>query len=257
MGVNGLFQFLKRFRKEVHIPSYLNDKTVAIDIFWFLHQSKGDIFTLQNYLFPIILNAKQVYCVFDGTAPPDKRQELEERAKKRREIQKTIDAIEEFLKNPFNILTSENKHCIIAYLNELKFQVWIPSSNYILSVKEWLNSRNIIVCQSENEADDDLYKLQKYNIVDVVITNDSDLFILGATNIMRVLSPIRAEVYNKYDICKKINFTVNQWSDFMYLCKNMKEKDILLAYSLISVYKDLENIHHKYSTIHNSELIME
>ena len=50
MGVQGLFQFLKKFKKEVYIPQYLIDKSVAIDIFWYLHKSKGDMFHFQKLL---------------------------------------------------------------------------------------------------------------------------------------------------------------------------------------------------------------
>jgi len=66
MGVKGLFQFLKRFEKEVNVPQYLYKKSVGVDIFWFLHKSKGDMFVLQSFMTPIIRNAKEVHCVFDG-----------------------------------------------------------------------------------------------------------------------------------------------------------------------------------------------
>jgi hypothetical protein len=66
MGVKGLFQFLKRFEKDVNIPQFISGKSVGVDIFWFLHQSKGDMFQLQNNLLPIIKHAQQVHGVFDG-----------------------------------------------------------------------------------------------------------------------------------------------------------------------------------------------
>ena len=65
MGVKGLFQFLKRFEKDINIPQYVSGQSVGIDLFWFLHQSKGDMFSLQNNLLPIIKHSKKVYCVFE------------------------------------------------------------------------------------------------------------------------------------------------------------------------------------------------
>ena len=76
MGVKGLFEFLKKFERKVHIPDYVRDKSVGVDIFWFLHQSKGDFFALQNLLLPIIKHSAAVHCAFDGTAPPEKYEEL-------------------------------------------------------------------------------------------------------------------------------------------------------------------------------------
>ena len=82
MGVKGLFQFLKRFEKDVHIPQYISGKSVGVDIFWFLHQSKGDMFHFQNNLLPIIKHAQKVYCVFDGAPSLEKKKILEEHSKK-------------------------------------------------------------------------------------------------------------------------------------------------------------------------------
>ena len=51
-----------------------------------------------------------------------------------------------------------------------------------------------------------------------------------------------------------LGFTAQQWDDFMYLCKHMKDKDVLLAYSLISVYKDLEYVLQKYYIMYKDYL---
>lgn len=256
MGVKGLFQFLKRFEKNVYIPQYIYGKSVAVDIFWFLHQSKGDMFHFQNNLLPIIKNAKKVYCVFDGASLEEKRQMLEEQAQKRNEIIQSIIQIEKFLKYPFNHITGSDRHYINIYLNQLKRQVWQPSPEYINYVKKWLLEKGCEIYQAPYDADTILIQLEQKQLVSIIITNDSDLLILGSSTVLRPISPVRGTVFNKKYICGVVGFTAIQWNDFMYLSKNMTDTDIILAYSLISVYKDLECVLQKYYTIYKDELIV-
>ena len=257
MGVKGLFQFLKRFEKDVHIPQYISGKSVGIDLFWFLHQSKGDMFLLQNNLLPIIKHAQKVYCVFDGAPSPEKKQALEEQTKKRNEILQSIEQIEKFLKYPFNRLTGSDRHYINAYLNQLKRQAWQPPPEYIDYVKNWLNNKGCEIYQAYDEADETLIELEKKGQISIIITNDSDLLILGSSTVLRPISPLRGAVFDKEHICGILGFTASQWDDFMYLCKNMKDKDVLLAYSLISVYKELEYVHQKYYLMYKEYLTAE
>ncbi len=256
MGVKGLFQFLKRFEKDVHIPQFVSGKSVGIDVFWFLHQSKGDMFHFQNNLLPIIKHAQKVHCVFDGAPSPEKKKMLEEQSQKRNEILQSIQQIEKFLKYPFNRLTGSDRHYINAYLNQLKRQAWQPPPEYIDYVKNWLTGKGCEIHQALDEADEILIYLEEKGEISTIITNDSDLLILGSSTVLRPISPLRGAVFDKEYICGILGFTASQWDDFMYLCKNMKDKDVVLAYSLISVYKDLEYVLQKYYTMYKDELIL-
>jgi 5'-3' exonuclease len=256
MGVKGLFHFLKRFENEVDIAKYVSGKKVAVDIFWFLHRSKGDMFYLQNYLLPIIKNAEKVYCVFDGKPSPEKRVLLAEQASKRKEILQSIERIEKFLKYPFNHLSGVDRHCINTYIMDLKRQAWLPPPEYVDYVKSWLLSKGCEIYQAVEEADDVLIELERDGEVTLIITNDSDLLTLGSKQILRMISPLKGAVFDKEYLCVNLGFTVGQWCDFMYLCKNMKDTDILLAYSFIRVYKDLDYVLQKYNNLYNADLII-
>jgi 5'-3' exonuclease len=254
MGVKGLFQFLKRFEKHVHIPEYLSGKSVGVDIFWYLHQSKGDMFHLQNFLLPIIKNSGRVYCVFDGQASEEKKEVLKEQAKKRNEILQSIEQIEKFLKYPFNRLTNEDRRTVRDYVNQLRRQAWQPPPEYVDYVKSWLAGKDCEIYQAKGEADEVLIMLEKMGLIDVIVTNDSDLLVLGSSTVLRPITPLRAAVFDKGYISGILGFTAQQWEDFMYLCKNMKEQDVILAYSLISVYKELEYVHQKYENMFKDTL---
>jgi 5'-3' exonuclease len=257
MGVKGLFKFLRRFEKDIHIPEYVAGKSVGIDIFWFLHKSKGDIFYLQNYLLPIIKNSGSVHCVFDGKPSQEKKQLLEEQRIKRKEILQSIEQIEKFLKYPFNHLNSADKQCIHEYLHQLRRQAWQPPSEYVDYVKIWLTNKGCHIHQAPEEADTFLIELEQSGIISIIVTNDSDLLTLGSSKVLRPVCPKRGALFDKKEIYTILGFTAQQWNDFMYICKNMKEKDILLAYSFISVYKNLEYVLQKYNTLYEDELIDE
>jgi len=255
MGVKGLFQFLKRYEKDIYIPQYVFRKSVGIDIFWFLHKSKGDIFSLESALLPILNNAREVHCVFDGSPPEYKKCQLKEQAQKRKELYYTIEQLENALKYPFNHLTTADKRFIKMYINQLRRQAWIPPPEYVDYVKSWLVSKGCHIYQAVNEADDILIGLEKNGMIDIIITNDSDLLVLGSNMVLRQVSPMRGTLFSKEYISDILGFTAQQWRDFMYLCKNMKDKDVLLAYSLISVYKDLDIVFEKYYNQHKENLI--
>ena len=76
-------------------------------------------------------------------------------------------------------------------------------------------------------------------------------------NIIRLHGPTRGALLDTRSICENMGFTVTQWGDFMYLCSHMKDNDILLAYSFIRVYKDLEYALQKSYLLHNDYLIKE
>jgi hypothetical protein len=257
MGVKGLFQFLKRFSKRISIREIVKDKSVGIDIFGFIHQSKGDFFTLQNNILPFIKYASAVHCVFDGEPSPDKKIELKELAEKRKEILSSISQIEKFLKYPFHHLKAEDRYIINQYLNQLKRQIWQPSPDYIDAVMKWLESKGCITYQATGEADSLLIELEKDMSISIIITSDSDLLVLGSKSIFRQKNSLEGELFDIDYICQQIDFTKKQWIDFMYLCKNMKHLDIHLAYSLIAVYKDLEYVIQKSYILYDDYLIKE
>ena len=90
MGIKGLFQFLKRFETEISISDAVKNRSVGVDLFWFLHHCKGDITILQQYLLPLLIHASEVHCVIDGTPSLKRKEELQEKDKKRQEILHTI-----------------------------------------------------------------------------------------------------------------------------------------------------------------------
>jgi hypothetical protein len=87
-------------------------------------------------------------------------------------------------------------------------------------------------------------ELEKEHHVELLISNDSDLLALGSACLLRVYDEAGA-LFDKKSICKKWGWTSCQWDDFMTLCRLMKEPDVVMAYSWISVYRELDVIFKK------------
>jgi 5'-3' exonuclease len=228
MGIKGLFTFLKRWEQPVNTKEAIKNKSVGLDIFWFIHQSKGDMEKLQASIMVFLQYALTVHIVFDGHNVTEERREvLEERRDKRHQ---TIEIIEEIMEAP--IMESRDQKILERHMAQLKRQIWKPSRAYIDQIKSWLIDQKAIVHEPIGEADQTLIMMENLGITDLIVTNDSDLIALGAE---MVLCADRNVVLSKTHMRKQMGFTNECWKDFMYLCRHMEP---LIAYSMIRVYKE-------------------
>jgi len=245
MGIKGLFQFLSKCEQRVFITDAVHGKSVGLDMFWFLHQSKGDKTVIYNYMEPIIQHAKEVHCVWDGTPSSDTAPMRKERESKRQELMDTIIQLDTVLTYQMEQLTEENEDVLHAYIEQLRKKVWKPSPDYIQSIKKWLKEKGCIQYQEKGEADEWLRELEREKKIELVITNDSDLLALGCMRVLRMYNCVEGGLYHAKYMYSSFHWTRQQWKNFMMLCRNMKHPDILLAYSWTSVYRDMDVISQK------------
>jgi 5'-3' exonuclease len=235
MGIKGLFTFLKRWEQPVDTKEAIKNKSVGLDIFWFIHQSKGNMAELQASIAVFLQYALTVHAVLDGYHVTDERREvLEERRDKRHQ---TIEIIEEIMEAP--IMDARDQKILERHMAQLKRQIWKPSRGYIDQIKSWLIDQGAAVHEPIGEADQTLIVMENLGIIDLIVTNDSDLIALGAETVLRVETPRSMVLRNsvllsKTHMRKQMGFTNECWKDFMYLCQKMEP---LIAYSMIRVYK--------------------
>ena len=122
MGIKGLFQFLKRFETEISISDAVKNRSVGVDLFWFLHHCKGDITILQTYLSSLLTHASEVHCVIDGTPSLKRKEELQEKDKKRQEILHTIQEIRTHTEN--STMKQEDRFRLETHMSQLTRQAW-------------------------------------------------------------------------------------------------------------------------------------
>lgn len=244
MGIKGLFQFLKRFETNVFVSDVVRGASVGIDLFWFLHRSKGDLSALQMYLQPILLSAKEIHMVIDGTPSLIRKQKLQEKSENQHELVDTLRKLEECLTLS---LETDIYNGIHHKIQEIKRQLWKPSPFYIQDAVELLrHERGVTIHWAEDEADDLLIQLEQQSMIQIIVTNDSDLLTLGSKNVLRLYSPVKGGLYSIPVLLQQIGWSDIQWNNFMYTCRQTDQVDLSLAYSLISVYKELDEVLEKY-----------
>jgi hypothetical protein len=138
-------------------------------------------------------------------------------------------------------LSEEDQHTLSLYVEQLRKKSWKVTPEYIYTVKEWLNGQGCYQYQAITEADYLLVELEKEHCIELIISNDSDLLTLGSACLLRIYDGEGA-LFDKKNICMKWGWTSCQWDDFMTLCRLMKEPDVVMAYSWISVYRELNVI---------------
>ena len=244
MGVKGLFQFLKRFETDVFVSDVVRGQSVGIDLFWFLHRSKGDLSALTMHLQPILLCANTIHVVIDGSPSLIRKQKLQEKSEKQNELVDTLRKLEECLTMSLETSIYDG---IYRKIQEIKRQLWKPSPFYIQDAIELLrHQRGVTIHWAEDEADDLLIQLEQQGMIQMIVTNDSDLLTLGSQNVLRLYSPLKGGLYSIPALLQQFGWTNTQWSDFMYICKQINQVDLSLVYSLISVYKELDEVLEKY-----------
>ena len=247
MGIKGLFPFLKRCEQDVDLKDLLPNQSVGLDIFWWIHRSKGDIIQLKESLEPILCSAGQIHAVFDGTPCEERKQLLQAKWNHEDEQWRTIGALEEHL-------LLHPSDTIQRHVEQLRRQVWKPSPEYVQSVKEWLSDQGATIHVAEDEADPLLVQLEQKGVIAHILGNDSDLLTLGARSLLRPYGGRATWLYRPH-MMQHFDCTEAQWEDFMYLCGHMKDPDVLLAYSLIRVYKELDYGLQRYEAVHHRMLV--
>lgn len=247
MGIKGLFPFLKRCEQDVDLKDLLQNQAVGLDIFWWIHRSKGDLIQLKESLAPVLQYAMTIHVVFDGAPCEERKQLLQAKWNQEDEQWHTIHALEEhLLLHPSDTLQ--------RHVEQLRRQVWKPSPEYIQTVKEWLSDQGVMIHVAEDEADPLLVELEQKGVIAHIIGNDSDLLTLGARSLLRPYGS-RAKWLYQPQMIQYFDCTESQWEDFMYLCAHMKDPDVLLAYSLIRVYKELDYGLQRYEAVHHRMLV--
>jgi 5'-3' exonuclease len=244
MGIPGLFQMLKTHEQKVYIPTHIRGKTVAIDIFTYLHKSKGSKEYILNELQPFIQNAKHIIAVFDGSPSKERTESLASQSQIREIHLKQMKEIQETLKNPLLNLSKQDRAHLEKYIRSLENEAWSPSPLYMWEVCNLLKEKGIecLVLEKGMEADTYLSDLS----VDIVVSNDSDLLANGVKSLLRP----SGQYYEEEAVLSGLEFSKEEWKTFIKLCKHMKRPDPEFVFTVMKLYDgDDEYIYEKYGDI--------
>jgi 5'-3' exonuclease len=128
----------------------------------------------------------KITCVWDGTAPQEKQQIIEERRTNRNTAKEKKGELEEYLKEYGSELEAQDLTKIQTVIDSLSWKSWHLTGTLKKEIQATLGP-DIAHVFAAGEADDVLIEMIFEKKVDVVLTLDSDIFAMGAPRIWRLM----------------------------------------------------------------------
>jgi len=184
--------------------------------------------------------------IFDGCPPKEKRSTLKSRKNIKQKYKTRIIQLETTLKFESNI---NKKNLILKKISSFKKKLVYINDDIIQTSKTLLDYMGIGYLQADGEAEHLCAKLSKLNIVDGVISDDTDTMACGANIILRQFTNRNDTViyYRMDEILYNLNINLNSFVDMCILLgtdynsklKGYKYDEI---YKLIEKHKNIDNI---------------
>lgn len=238
MGVRNLNKIIQSHAPNTHSPfklANIQKKNIGIDAFLWLYELK---FRMKNNrkpfrvnfnekIFPLVCqNPGNIFFVFDGKPPPEKRETLD---KRREEKNRQLRRIEQkdaasFLLNPVIQLT---KNDIVQYKQTIR------------------STKNMSIIFGKDEAEATLARLEQDDEIQFIFSNDTDILPLGSSYIFKKNNTWM--IANVEILKSKLNINQSQLIDLCIILGNdfnpsLRRVGPVTAIQLIREYQHLENI---------------
>jgi 5'-3' exonuclease len=278
MGIKSSFNsFLKStcpdIFEEIHISEYSYQK-IAIDISLYLNKYKaisGDNWKSLFLNLIASLRRNQIHCVFifDGQSPPEKEDEKNKRKKDRLKLEQSVFELEQSLENYYKTgmveqnlidlqnkkksrLLSNNKSLDIKSIEEIvkkkRSQLYQILPEDYDNIKKLFDILQVPYYTAPWEAEKMCAKLNIDNLVDAVLSEDTDLLAYGAPVFL-------SKIDTSNDTCIRIKQEVlldsiglkrNEFLDLCIMCgtdynDNIPKIGSKTAYKHIQQYNSIEN----------------
>lgn len=289
MGIQGLTPFLKKFAplafSTVHLSRF-SKKKIAIDISLFLYKYKviyGEQWLSGVLQMLTLLRSHSIHpiIIFDGEAPVEKMEEQQSRRASREErIQRynqltsnlevytatgvISNELQDFHNRnaiKFGVNSTFDIDLVTSQLDKLKNQTVRINHSDIELVQELVNVMCIPYFQASSEAEGMCSWLCKHQIVDAVLTEDTDVLAYGANKFLSKLN-LNGEtcvLVDYYNLLHQLSFDAEQFTEFCIMCgcdynQRIKGLGPVRAYKLLQKHQSIENIMIEHPTIDVSSL---
>lgn len=277
MGIQGLTPFLKKFAPSAFTITCLSEftkKKIAIDISLFLYKYKvihGDQWLSGVLQMLTLLRSFSIHpiVIFDGEAPIEKMEEQQNRRAAREErVQKcntlmsdleefnstgTIAAnLQEFYNKQaakFGVNSQFDVDLVTSQLERLKNQSVRIYYTDIELVQSLLSVMRIPYFQAPSEAEGMCSWLCKQNLVNAVLTEDTDVLAYGANKFLSKLNMLNSTcVQIDYtEVLQALGMNKDQFTEFCIMCgcdynQRIKGLGPVRAYKMFLKHGDIDTI---------------
>jgi 5'-3' exonuclease len=252
MGIKGLYSALKSQ------SSAVNWKTepplqIGVDAYCILYKFREDVHRSFEFLMEIKKAGHGLVIVLDGTPPPEKDEEMLIRREARRAALEKATTLRSFLEKATTMeeITEEIKKEIQQKIIHFEKEGWSVRKEVRARFCQLLKDAMIPFIDAKGEADDLLIKMARQKKIDVVISNDMDIFVGGVERFWMVdkksVVPQFRE-FNRTEVSNAVGINPQRWADVAILagyekCKGLKRVSAPIAISWIRFYGSLEGIY--------------
>ena len=259
MGIRGLNTFIKKVCPECittnNINKY-NGKIFGIDasilLYKYRHISNIDETCVNSHIIGF-LNRIKYYInnkitpvfVFDGIPPEQKKITLKKRQSIKRKIYEKIEILQDLCPES----DSEKKE-IQKEIYNLSKQVINVTKSHVNEIKELLDVLGINYYDAPDEAEKYCVFLQKNNIIDFIVTDDTDVFTFGGVNILK--STIKNDLIETdiekflekigYTRVKFIDFCILSGCDYLSYVPNLAINTVYTLFKKLNTIEDIINL---------------
>jgi hypothetical protein len=185
MGIRGVWRLFKDTFKNVQ-PVQLNSLKIGIDIFNLAYTYKLSLDSLVHLLISWSSSGHKRVCIWDGVAPKEKQDIVGQRRSIRDSATEQKKDLELYLEEYKCQLNERDIKHIKTAITSLNWQGWHMTNKLKKDIQERLGP-NVEHIFAKEEADDILIEMVFDKRIDVVVTLDSDIFVMGAPRIWRIL----------------------------------------------------------------------
>jgi hypothetical protein len=190
MGVRGVWTHFRNLFKRIE-PTELNEPLkIGIDMLSLLYTYRSCIDDFINLINKWTEKGHVVTCVWDGVAPKEKKEIIGERRSIRESALDKKSDLEKYLEEYGSELSDADIKHIKTAITSFSWQGWHLTGSLKREIQEKLaNTKHVY---AKGEADDLLLEMSFSKEIDIVASLDSDMFVMGAPRIWRIIN-IRRE----------------------------------------------------------------
>jgi 5'-3' exonuclease len=181
MGVRGLMTYCSSLKRPPNRP---RPSRIGIDAFCILYLFRADTAGLESYLRSLLSHGHTLTLVVDRRAVKEKQETVDARRAGRAAAAEAADALAEFTATPDYAELSKAEQAVIQHKLSLQQRdAWRVSGTHIRALAALASTLGIGWQMADAEADETLATMSRAGEVEIVISSDSDLLILGVNTL--------------------------------------------------------------------------
>ena len=161
-------------------PNRPRPSRIGIDAFCILYLFRADTDGLETYLRTLLLQGHTLTLVVDRRSAKEKQETVDARRGARASAAAAAESLTEIMASPeFGDLHESEQSAIQRKLNLQQHNAWHVSGTHLRSLASLAHTLGITWIPAEGEADETLAALSHAGDIQIVVSSDSDLLILG------------------------------------------------------------------------------